>query len=266
MSVAAVMLVRDEADIIEASVRNLLDQDVDWIYVSDNRSVDGTSELLAALASETGRMTVTRDPEVGYWQSRKTTALARGAFEDGHAWVVPCDADEIWLPPPGTPLDVTVGRTLRALRPDVQVARAALYDFVETAFDDPTVDDPTLRLRWRLPDAGALPKVAARLSPHLTIHAGNHGADYGGRPFVDVDALIVRHYTWRGADRYVRKILNGMEAYAATDLPETFGHHWRKWATVPDDDREQAIRDHYYEWFQFASTDALVFDPLPEEE
>ena len=254
MSVAAVMLVRDEADVIGATVEHLREH-VDAVYVLDNRSSDGTTVILHDLADEWDDLVVTADPEVGYWQSRKTTGLAQWAREDGHQWVVPVDADELWLAPGG----FTIRDWLSGIAPDVQVVQAELLNHVPTRADGE--GHPFASLTWRLRMPGALPKVAARTHPHLTIHAGNHGADYGRIRATVGHGLRLHHFSWRGEDAYVRKIRNGEEAYAATSLPETIGQHWRVWADKPDD----AIREWYRTWFTIDDPgvrDDLVDDPL----
>jgi glycosyltransferase involved in cell wall biosynthesis len=252
VSVAAVMMVRDEADVLPGTLDWLRTQ-VDEIYVLDNRSVDGSREIAEAAGA-----VVRDDPEVGYFQSRKTSLLAREAYDAGHAWVVPVDADEIWAAPEGRTLSAWLG----SQGPDVLVARAVLLNYVPTSLDDPGEPNPLRRLRWRFVEPGALPKVACRAKRSLTIHAGNHGADYGSprRPF-GIDGLTVRHFSWRTEAQYVRKIRNGIEAYAATDLPETTGAHWRAWDGATDDE----IGAHFREWFYvddpYARND-LVYDPL----
>lgn len=256
MSVAAVMMVRDEEDIIEATLTRLRGQ-VDRVFVADNRSRDGTRDILERLAYGTSEawLDIEDDAEVGYFQADKMTRLARKAGAYGYTWVVPVDADEAWTAADGRRL----GDFLDGVAPDAQVVRARLYDYIPTALDDPAEPDPIRRLQWRLPQPGVLPKVAARARADLSFHPGNHGADYGAFPHLAVDGLIVRHYTWRSEDQYVRKIRNGVEAYAATDYPAGIGQHWRMWADLPDD----AIRDHYRQWFYREDPEAagLVHDP-----
>jgi glycosyltransferase involved in cell wall biosynthesis len=258
MSVAAVMLVRDEADILECTLDHLRGQ-VDACYVLDNRSTDGTTkQLLAMAARDHGWLQAEYDAEVGYWQARKTTRLARRALADGHAWVVPCDADERWEAPGGN-----IAAYLSSMGPDVQIVTAALYNHVPTDADDAEEGNPFRRLGWRLREPGALPKVAARTHPALSIHMGNHCADYGPNTHaMTLDrGLAIRHYSWRTPEQYVRKIRNGAEAYAATDLPATIGRHWRMWQHVEDDD---ALREHFDRWFfkrNPADDDELVYDP-----
>lgn len=255
MSVCAVMLVRDEADIIRHTIQHLALQ-VDAIYVADNGSTDGTREILEE-AEAFGLCEVTDDPEVGYWQSRKTSALARGALAAGHTWVVPCDADEFWFAPPGK----TVAQHLSAMGPDVQIVKAQILNHVPTSLD-PDEPNPAKRIGWRLPDPGDLPKVACRAAADLTIGMGNHDASYdtGGKPFA-VPGLTIHHYSWRTAEQYVRKIRNGAEAYAATDMDPAYGAHWRGPALETDDD----LMARFDKWFWADEPEAkgLVYDPAP---
>lgn len=254
MSTAAVMMVRDEADIIGHTIDWLYTQ-VDAIYMLDNRSTDGTREL----AEEAGAVVVD-DSEVGYYQSAKTSALAQRALRDGHAWVIPCDADEIWTAPNG----MTLKEWTAGMGPDVLSVRGEILNFVPTG-KDPNTGSPMERIQWRLEHPGHLPKVAARTSPYLTIHAGNHAVDFGARKPPSIPGILIRHYSWRSEEQYVRKILNGIEAYAATDLPAATGAHWRSWEGATDDQ----LRAHFREWFWVDNPEDrsdLVHDPWTKEE
>lgn len=295
MSVAAVMLVKDEADVIGFTVDWLLSQ-VDHVYVMDNKSTDGTHDIVSAYGP--ARVTVIYDPTVGYWQSRKTTALAMRALKDGYDWVVPCDADEWWYSPDGR----TIGQLLGGLAPDVQFVKADLYNHLPSATDkvawcadcgtdgeivlpSPPNGKPILRVEggmaviacprcggdvepnpfrrigWRQREHGVLGKVACRLRPDLIIHAGNHGAETGGTGLTS-SGLVVRHFSWRSPEQYVRKIRNGEAAYAQTTLPESTGAHWRMWDGKPD----EALVDHFRTWFWSPDPhkDAtLIYDPAP---
>ncbi len=256
MSAAAVMMVRDEADIV-GHVLDHLSRHVDHVYALDNRSTDGTTAVLRHWQTQ-GLVTLIPDDEIGYWQSRKTTLLARRAQKDGHQWVVPVDADEVWVAPDGR----TLSDWLAGVAPDAQLATAALYNHVPTAADNPNDSNPLSRIGWRFRERGQLPKVAARLADGLTIHAGNHGADYGTHvKTMATPGLRVHHFSWRDPEQYVRKIRNGVEAYRATDLPDAIGQHWRMWEGASDDD----IRDHFHRWFFVMhphDRDDLVLDPV----
>ena len=81
MTIVAITMVRDEADIIDWTLDHLLNQGIDHIIVADNLSVDETGWKLAALAN-TGRVTVLQDDEPGYYQDEKMTRLAHMAAID----------------------------------------------------------------------------------------------------------------------------------------------------------------------------------------
>lgn len=252
MRVVGIARVKDEADILPHTVRRMLGQ-VDHVIVQDNASRDGTRELLAELATADERVTVLDDPEVGYWQSEKMSALAqRAAAEHAADWVVPFDADEVWYSPFGRIADVLAGQ-------DAVVATAALYDHLATS-EDPVEDDPTVRLGWRRRNPTPLPKVACRPLAPVTIHQGNHGADHVGRT---VDGLlVVRHFPYRSASQMIRKARNGAAAYAATDLPDDVGKHWRDYGRLTD----EQITEVFHTFFYSERPDrdrGLIYDPAP---
>src|SRR6185436_15684300 len=70
LKLAGVMMVRNEADIIEASVRHNLSC-LDRLAVIDHGSFDGTSEILRQLAAESDAVRIIADPSVAYEQSTR---------------------------------------------------------------------------------------------------------------------------------------------------------------------------------------------------
>src|SRR4051795_8731324 len=100
MRLVMTLKVRDEADVIEDNLRYHRALGVDFFVVTDNASVDGTSEILERYASaglahvtriETGTL---RDDEESW-----TTQMARRAANEFEAdWIFHNDADELWWP------------------------------------------------------------------------------------------------------------------------------------------------------------------------
>jgi glycosyltransferase involved in cell wall biosynthesis len=190
------MLVRDEADMIEVTVSHLLSQ-VDEVIVTDHRSVDGTREILERLP-----VILHRDDQLAAEQRKKITAMAKEALRRGHRWVVPCDADEIWLGPE------RIADCLAALGEKWLVATGAIYNHIPTE-SDPDDANPVLRLRYRRPQPKNS-KVACRLRPDLKkISFGNHHARYKEekRPPA-VATLQVRHFCFRSPEQTIRKVRN----------------------------------------------------------
>ena len=252
MTVAAVSMVRDEADIVEATVRHMLTQ-VDVVILADNGSVDGTREVLERLPVH-----LLDDPERGYYQSEKMTRLAHLArSEYGADWVVPFDADEWWYSPHGRISDV-----LEDGFGAWPVVTAELYDHVATGVDAPELS-PVHSMGWRRREPAPLPKVACRTAPDLVIEQGNHGARYDA-PAPQTSGLVVRHFPYRSAEQFARKAVNGAEAYAATDLPEDVGRHWREYGQIAAECGVEALHDVFRRWFWVAEpSDDLIFDPVP---
>lgn len=250
MTVAAVTMVRDEADIIESTVRHMLTQ-VDVVIVADNRSIDGTREILEGMPVH-----LVDDPQIGYYQSQKMTNLAHMAREQhGADWVVPFDADEWWYSPAGRIADVL--ETMDSW----PIVTAELYDHVATGADPGGVP-PVESIGYRRREPVPLPKVACRTASDLVIEQGNHGAHYDA-PAPRAPGLVVRHFPYRSPEQFARKALNGAEAYAATDLPDDVGRHWREYGRIAVENGPEALHDVFRRWFWVAEPgDDLIYDPV----
>lgn len=266
MTVWGIGMVRDEADIVEATIRHMAGQ-VDRLLVADNRSSDGTREILDQLAAELP-LEVVDDGEIGYYQSRKMTDLGLRATDEGASWIVPFDADEIWQARAGRLAD-----QLDELPAWAHIAQAALFDYVATGEDPPA--PPLEAIQWRRSEATPLPKVAFRAEPGVTIHQGNHGASIPSTrtPGVAAGLLVVRHFPYRSVEQFEQKVRNGLEAYQATDLPPDAGAHWRDYGAILESQGPAALAEVFTTWFYRANPrkpieigderqGPLVFDPL----
>ncbi|OHV42188.1 hypothetical protein BBK14_11240 [Parafrankia soli] len=256
MTVVGIAMVRDEADIIAGTIRHM-DSEVDHLLVADNGSTDGTREILADLARNLP-LTVVDDPDPAYYQSAKMSALARqGADELGARWIVPFDADELWYSPAGRIADVLTA----SRRP---YAVADLYNHLATALDEPG-DDPFRTMVWRQAEPAPLHKVAFRWQPGAVIHQGNHGVTLPADGPTLEGALKVRHFPARSPEQFARKGRNGAAAYAATDLPEHEGAHWRAWGRLHAQGGDELLHDVFRQhWWYLSPLDAgIIHDPAP---
>src|SRR3954453_13445594 len=91
LMIAMTMMVRDEADIVGAMIQHHLDQGVDLFLVTDNGSVDGTTEILEAFA-EAGKIELSHDPRHLKQQHEVVTRMSREAARRGARWVLNADA------------------------------------------------------------------------------------------------------------------------------------------------------------------------------
>lgn len=263
MTVCAIAMVKDEADIIGHTITHMRDQ-VEMVIVADNGSTDGTREIMEAAGAW-----VLDDRDPGYYQSAKMTHLAKVAIAEGADWVVPFDADEIWFAHNGY-----IRSTLKGLPSETLIAEATLFDHVATGQDDLTEDNPLERIGWRRRDPAPLRKVAVRAHPDLTIHQGNHSAAFLGvrYPLTVTGQLEIHHFPYRSVEQFVSKVKNGAAAYLATDLPEEMGAHWRGYGRILAERGEEGIAELFHTWFYREHPDQpitiagevqeeLVFDP-----
>lgn len=246
--IAAVMMVRDEDDIVGHTVFNLIRQGIDRIYVADNLSTDNTRSVLAVYGTMyPDHLVVLEDDEPGYYQDRKMTALAAQAAADGAEWILPCDADEFWYHP-----DTTVAEFLNGCTGDIIIGRG--WDHIVTDDDDPAIASVFARIGHRRLRQQKLPKVAFRWHPDAWIDFGNH--DVFNHPGQRVEGLKYRHYQYRSFEQMCRKVRQGKDAYDATDLPDIYGSHWREQGAW-DDARL------WRKWRQLCEEPGLKYDPAP---
>ena len=102
MRVVLTLLARNEADVIDANISFHLDAGVDFVIATDNRSDDGTTEILESY-ERAGRLRLIReqgtDMRLGEWVTRMARLVAR---EHGADWVINGDADEFYWPRGGS--------------------------------------------------------------------------------------------------------------------------------------------------------------------
>jgi hypothetical protein len=262
----AFMMVKNEADTVGGVIRHMASEGARGVAILDNGSTDSTREAIADASAEVGsscEVIVEDDPEVGYYQSRKITSLInRVAQERPLGWVIAVDADEIWHA--DVPLVEFFEDVERSTGRPTVVSAALLSHFC-TAADDPTAADPFQRMMYRTTSVAPLPKVAFRYRQGAVVAQGNHSVQVSVRRALDDSALTVRHFPYRSVEQFVQKGVQGARAYAASDLPEGMGTHWRSYGAIYDRLGEQGLADVYREHFWFSSPidSGLVLDPAP---
>jgi len=252
-----ITMVKNEEDIIEATIRHMLTQ-VDKVYVADNLSTDRTREILESIDND--NLFILNDPDPAYYQSEKMTALAHKARLNGADWIVPFDADEIWYSDFGKVKDI-----LAEVEPNIGVAAVELYNHTPTGADsdDP---NPVKRIQWRRAQPGVLPKVACRADERLVIEIGNHGANYGFQVAAQSVSVKIRHFPYRTPEQMVNKSIQGSKALGLTDLPDYTGAHWRDHGKLIENFGPEVLHEVFrdYYWAQNPhADDSLVFDPAP---
>ena len=175
MKLVMTLLVRDEADIVDAQIAYHLHAGVDFVVATDNRSEDATTEILERYARE-GVLHLIREPGDDLRQSEWVTRMARLAAADLAAdWVINADADEFWH---------ARGASLKELFAAVSgrfgAVRGAWRNFVPRP-DDGRFFAERMTARLSAPSFHPHPlsthfKSAHRARPDVRIGRGNHEA------------------------------------------------------------------------------------------
>ncbi len=168
MKLAMTLLVRDEADVLEANLRFHFAQGVDVVVATDNGSTDGTLEILQHY-QRAGLVHLIEEPADDYHrlQAHWITRMARVATTDlGADWVINNDADEFWWPVSGT-----LAEAFAAVPERYDALAAPRPEFV------PRPDGPgtfAQRLTVRQARSHTSPKLAHRGLADVNVFIGSH--------------------------------------------------------------------------------------------
>ncbi len=175
MTLVMTLLARDEIDVVDSWLAFHLNAGVDLVIATDNRSQDGTTEVLEGYA-RSGQVHLIREPGVDLRQDEWVTRMARlAATEFGADWVINSDADEFWWPRGASLAEVlevvpprygTVGAFLRVFCPrpgEGQFAERMTVRFSALA----PINDPASLYK-------PIRKIVHRGHPGIRVTRGNH--------------------------------------------------------------------------------------------
>ena len=223
MRVVLTLLVRDEADIIEANLRYHYALGIDHVVVTDHRSTDGTTEVLQRFERE-GRLTLVREESRELRQSDWVTRMARlAATEHGADWVINGDADEFWWPRDGALRDV-----LAAVSPRFGALRGLWRNFVPRPDDGRSFQGRMTIRRSPATDLTdpfhAQVKVVHRAHADVVVTQGNHDAIGPSLPLIrEWLPFEVLHFPVRSVEQAQRKFRVALTAGLAspgTSVPQ----------------------------------------------
>ena len=164
------LLARDEADVIESWLSFHLNAGADFVVATDNRSQDGTTDVLERYARE-GHLHLIREDGDDLRQNEWVTRMARLAATDfGADWVINSDADEFWWP-----RGASLAHVLDAIPPRYGTVGAFLRTFAPRPdSDEPFAERLTVRFSALAPIND--PGVALQADPegHPSRAPGDH--------------------------------------------------------------------------------------------
>jgi tetrahydromethanopterin S-methyltransferase subunit G len=169
------LLARDEIDVVDSWLAFHLNAGADAVIATDNRSQDGTTEVLEEYA-RTGQVHLIREPGEDLRQNEWVTRMARlAATRYGADWVINSDADEFWWP-----RGASLSGVLEAVPPRYGTVGAFLRVFCPRPGEEHFADRMTVRFSALAPinDPASLykpiRKVVHRGHPEIQVTRGNH--------------------------------------------------------------------------------------------
>ena len=252
-SLAALTLVKDEADVIGLNLEWLHSLGVRRFVIIDNGSTDETLGAISRFAvrhREDAEVEVLVDTTLAYLQAAKMTSACRHAIErwPDLAWLLPFDADEFVQARHGLQALLSVPAHVEA----VTVLRVIHFRPVGAADPD--------GLGWR--DLAAMsvrsgafavpPKVFLRATGRLDLGKGNHWAQPTAGESVRYEGglaygLFIREFQTRSFAQFHSKVRNGGPAIRAAQALGygTGGEHWLAWEAILQQGGQQALREEY---------------------
>ena len=241
------ILVRDEADIIEANIRTHASLGVDAFVVMDNNSTDGTREILDSLQQEFEIIVIDETGE--YTQAKWMKQLAQIAKNRLKAdWVINNDADEFWLP--NNSLNLKENLAFKGSVLTLQRYNMLLLDDNDNFLDSTYyVENPVFYSKQKQLTSDRLSIILTKIGPKTIINphgliylrGGNHKAlhignirDYlrcGYDKIKRFEAIEVFHYPIRSYAQFEKNIKN-RKRLLQSSKKVSMGPHYKRWVEL----------------------------------
>lgn len=228
MRLVMTLLVRDEEDIIKQNILYHLNMGVDFVIATDNKSVDGTADILREFESQ-GVLYLIREEQDNYAQSIWVSDMAHLAKMRFNAdWVINSDADEFWWPK-----SRNLPETLQRIPNDYDVVSVPRHNFVPRTVKGtvPWCERMVFREVNSTNELGQplLQKVCHRGIEIIKVDQGNHNILWPkGLAVFPQTPIEILHFPLRSYAQFENKIVKGGAAYERnTDLSPKMGSTWR---------------------------------------
>jgi hypothetical protein len=243
MKLVMTLLARDEADVLDAWLAFHLNAGADFVVATDNRSTDGTTDVLERYARE-GHVHLIREEGEDLRQDEWVTRMARLAASDfGADWVINSDADEFWWPRGACLRDMlaavpprygTVGAFLRVFPPR-PAGEGSFPERMTVRFSAlAPINDPASLYK-------PIRKVIHRAHPEIRVTRGNHAlVDSPFAPLRGWFPIEVFHFPLRSPEQCAHKAELQGKAFERIDRAPT-AYHANMFAALD----AGTIRDYY---------------------
>lgn len=252
MRIAANLGVCDEVELIAPCIRHLRSIGVDFIFVTDIGSLDGTAEILREFAKDSDislTLLSREDDPWGFPERMYQKTIANGTFDR----VLFLDPDEFWLPKSGSlksisALDADVVRVSSFNVPLVE-GRELLPGSISPR-DYPDIHfvvQPVENAQASITADPNLPYSMVRVPPKIIVNPDKvMGAAMGCHRVVEkpgmravtkvADDMVIAHLPFSTAARFQRKVDNIRRSFAhfGHRLVGTQAWHWRRWLELAD--------------------------------
>lgn len=243
---ALLMLVKDEADILGLNLRHHYRLGFRRFFILDNNSTDGTAREIELFRKDAPQADIfyAQDYQDAYYQAAKMQALQQFAEtylrHDANPpdWIFFVDADEFITCCHTGP---KAGEQFAHMLADPQ-ARLLVFHWAQAALVTSTPPYRLTAFGSSLAETECVvwpamrqevTKVALRTGYGLTTGQGNHFVEQVDsvqdhtRLMMEAGVCML-HFPQRSMAQIERKVLNGMRALQASNLPPEMGKHWRE--------------------------------------
>lgn len=210
---AAIIVFKDEADIITKTILHWRKLGIRRFYFCDNGSTDHSGFLVQKMMQ----------PEDVYIYDDRTTWIAPEMFnklknmaiDNGHDWIFPIDADE--------QIELLDGYDLQKFCTELQAPEYAAYEIHYLNIL------PDGRKYWQTPHR----KVFGKLKREWVIQMGNHYIKNVEPTEVMIYAHY-NHYSIRSKGQFMQKMKNWMTVMKNSNLVHPHTDHWHNWQREGD--------------------------------
>lgn len=233
--IAAISMVRNEADIIESFVRHTLTATA-RLYIVDHMSTDGTRDILQALCKEGLPLEIASFNHAGQEQAEVMTKLMGQAFADGYDFVLPLDADEFLLSDQGQDMDWCRQAIQKVCTTDKVYQLPWITYQTKESYSGKTFLLAQSCMRSTAPDPLGKLLIGCKAweETHLILSQGNHhvlvkqGAMLQRLIPVSLTGMHLAHFPWRSEEQVSSKMAVGWLSNVAKYSRQTnIANHWR---------------------------------------